>query len=247
MAWLLDLDGVVWLSGRAIAGSVEAVTRLRAAGERVVFVTNFSGPTRAQQEGRLAAIGIPAVGDVVSSAMAAARLVEPGWRVRCLAGPGVHEAVTARGATVEESGPVDAVVVGLTESFDYASLRDAASAVRRGARLIGANDDPTMPTPEGEVPGAGALLAAVSVASGVEAVVAGKPYQPMVDAVLAVVGDGPHLMVGDRWSTDGLFAARLGARFGLVLSGVTAAADVPPSVDPVLVASDLRTLVDRLL
>lgn len=247
MAWLLDLDGVVWLSGRAIAGSVEAVDRLRSAGERVVFVTNFSGPTLADQEARLAAVGIPAAGDVVTSAMAAARLVSPAWRVRCLAGPGVVEAVRARGATVVDAGPADAVVVGLTEAFDYGSLRAASTAVRAGARLIGANDDATMPTPDGEVPGAGALLAAVAVASGVEPVVAGKPHQPMADAVLELAGAGPHVMVGDRWSTDGLFAARLGARFGLVLSGVTAAGSLPGGIEPAWVATDLRSLVDRHL
>jgi 4-nitrophenyl phosphatase len=251
VAWLLDLDGVVWLSGRAIPGSSEAVARLRAAGERIVFVTNFSGPRLAEQEQRLAAVGIAAAGDVVTSAMAAARLVEPRWRVHCLAGPGVREAVAARGATVVEDGRVDegrvdAVVVGLTEAFDYAALRDASAAVRTGARFIGANDDATMPTPDGPVPGAGSLLAAVAVASGVQPVVAGKPYQPMADAVLALAGDGPHTMVGDRWSTDGLFAARLGARFGLVLSGVTGADEVPAGVDPALVAPDLAALVDRL-
>jgi HAD superfamily hydrolase (TIGR01450 family) len=247
MAWLLDLDGVVWLSGRAIPGSTEAVARLRAAGERVIFVTNFSGPRLAEQEARLAGVGIEATGDVVTSAMAAAQLVEPGWRVWCLAGPGVLEAVTARGAVVVTEGKADAVVVGLTEAFDYAALRDTSSAVRAGARLIGANDDATMPTPDGEVPGAGSLLAAVAVASGVEPVVAGKPHQPMADAVLALAGPGDHTMVGDRWSTDGLFARRLGARFGLVLSGVTVAAEVPADVDPTLVAPDLATLVDRLV
>ncbi len=146
-----------------------------------------------------------------------------------------------------EDGPADAVVVGLTEAFDYASLRDASAAVRTGARFIGANDDATMPTPDGPVPGTGSLLAAVAVAAGVQPVVAGKPHQPMADAVLALAGDGPHTMVGDRWSTDGLFAERLGARFGLVLSGVTGADEVPAGVDPALVAPDLATLVDRLL
>src|ERR1700755_1781383 len=103
VAWLLDLDGVVWLSGRAIPGSTEAVARLRAAGERVIFVTNFSGPRLAEQEARLAA--------VVTWARPAAQLVERGWRVWCLAGPGVLEAVAARGAVVVSEGDADAVVV----------------------------------------------------------------------------------------------------------------------------------------
>ena len=49
MAWLLDLDGVVWLAGDAIPGSVDAIARLRAAGQRVLFVTNNSSPTIAEQ------------------------------------------------------------------------------------------------------------------------------------------------------------------------------------------------------
>src|SRR3990170_105991 len=64
---LCDLDGVVWLSGQPIAGSVEAVARLRDAGHRVLFVTNSSWPLLAEHEAALAAIGIGAVGEVVSS------------------------------------------------------------------------------------------------------------------------------------------------------------------------------------
>lgn len=249
MAWLIDLDGVIWLSGRPIPGSPEAVARLRARGERVVFITNYSGPTVAEQEARLEAIGIPAAGDLLTSAMAVATLVGAGERVLVVGGPGVVEAVTARGATVvDDRGAADAVIVGLTQDFDYERLRVAAMAVRAGARLLAANDDATMPTPDGEVPGAGSLLAAVATAAGVAPVIAGKPHQPMVDAALALAGAGPHIVVGDRWSTDGLFAVRMGARFGLVLSGVTRP-EMVGGLDPAphAVAGDLASLVTRLL
>ena len=45
MAWVLDLDGVVWLGDEVIAGSPGAVDRLRAAGERLLFITNNSSLT----------------------------------------------------------------------------------------------------------------------------------------------------------------------------------------------------------
>jgi len=45
-----------------------------------------------------------------------------------------------------EIGLVDAVVVGLDPTFDFASLAAAATALHAGARLIGTNDDPTFPT-----------------------------------------------------------------------------------------------------
>ena len=69
-----DLDGVVWLAHRPIPGSVEAVARLRAAGHRVLFVTNNSAATVAEQVGALDRIGIAAGGDVLTSARAAALL-----------------------------------------------------------------------------------------------------------------------------------------------------------------------------
>jgi 4-nitrophenyl phosphatase len=247
VAWLLDLDGVVWLSGVAIPGSPEAVARLRDAGERVLFVTNNSSARLGEQEAKLAAIGIPAEGDVVTSAMAAAALLEPGTTALVAGGPGIDEALAGRGVAAVREGSADAVVVGFHRDFDFAGLTVASGAVRAGARLIGTNDDATYPTPDGEIPGGGSILAAVAYASSVEPTVAGKPFQPMADAVRALAGDGPHVMVGDRPSTDGLFARRLGARFALVLSGVTAAGDLPVEPAPDLVGADLADVVGQAL
>jgi HAD superfamily hydrolase (TIGR01450 family) len=241
----LDLDGVVWLAEDPIPGAREAVARLRASGEPVVFVTNNSSQPVRVVEAKLDRHGIPATGDVITSAMAAARLVEPGERVLVCAGPGVDEAVEGRGAVPVQDGDADAVMVGFHRDFDYERLRVAAAAVRRGARLLATNDDATYPTPAGPIPGGGAILAAVVTASGVAPVVAGKPNAPMAELVRDRLGD-QGIMVGDRPDTDGRFARVLGYRFALVHTGVTLAHDV---VDPVpdLVAPDLAALVEELL
>jgi 4-nitrophenyl phosphatase len=244
MAWILDLDGVVWLADQPIAGAAEAVERLRAAGQRVLFVTNNSSVELAAQEAKLARHGMPASGDLVTSAQAAATLISPGEVVLVCGGPGLVEAVEARGATAVRSGDAEVVVVGFTQDFDYALLRAAAGAVRDGARLLASNDDATYPTPDGPIPGGGAILAAVETGSATKAIVAGKPYQPMADLVLARIGDRDvsHTMVGDRPDTDGRFARALGARWALVLSGVTTSAE---TADPAgdVVAADLAGLV----
>lgn len=233
---LCDLDGVVWLAHQPIPGSVDAVSSLRASGRRVLFVTNNSFALVADHEAALAGIGISAVGDVVSSSMAAAFMIEPGHRVLVAGGPGVVEALEGRGADVVRNtgaavdGSFDAVVVGLHRDFDYDRLAVAADAVRGGARLIGTNADSTYPTPNGLLPGGGAILAAIASASGVPPSIAGKPEQPMADLVASMLGDDAEtqpmavrsLMIGDRPETDGLFASRLGCRFALVRSGVTA-------------------------
>jgi HAD superfamily hydrolase (TIGR01450 family) len=261
VTWVLDLDGVVWLGDQPLPGAAEAVARLRSAGERVLFCTNNSSAPIAAQESKLDGIGIPASGDVVTSAMAAAALVEPGERALVCGGPGVVEALAARGAVVlgrtaegageVVDGPVDVVVAGFHRDFDYEGLRRAAGAVRRGARLLATNDDATYPTPAGPIPGGGALATALAYATGADMVVAGKPRAPMADVVRSLAaesdGEGSGVMVGDRPETDGRFAHTLGYRFALVLTGVTSADDLPVDPTPDIVAPDLAALVSQLV
>jgi glycerol 3-phosphatase-2 len=247
---LCDLDGVVWLGRRAIPGAPEAIARLRESGRRVLFVTNNSMSEIADQELALAAIGVPAAGDVVTSAQAGASLVLPWERVHVCAGRGVVEALHARGATPVHDGPADVVIVGLHLEFNYAGLDMASRLVREGARFIATNDDATYPTPNGATPGGGALVAAVATAAGVRPTIAGKPHQPM--AALVRERCGPTfsaqtaVMVGDRFSTDGFFAKTLGCPFAMVRSGVTPA-DVELDETPAVDVADLAAVADHLL
>lgn len=254
MGWVLDLDGVVRLGPRAVPGAAQAVDRLLAAGEDVLFVTNSAYRSVADVEAELGAHGIDAHGRVLTSAVAAASLVAPGERVLCCGGPGLRTELLARGALLvpgpgpgdeeAEGRPVDAVVVGYDPAFDYAALTRAMRAIRAGARFVATNRDATYPTDEGLLPGNGAIVAAIETASGVAPEVAGKPHPPMLGLVRDRLGpDGT--LVGDRPDTDGAFARALGYRFALVLTGVTSAADLPVDPEPALVAPDLAAVVDR--
>ena len=242
MAWVLDLDGVVWLADAPIAGAAEAVAALQQRGEAVAFVTNNSAVPRSEVADKLRRFGIEPGDGVVTSAMAAATLLSPGDTALLCGGPGIAEELRARGITVVRDGDADAVVVGFHRDFDYERMRIASGAVRNGARLIATNDDATYPTPDGPIPGGGSILASIVTASGVAPVVAGKPYPAMVDLVRARVGP-TGIGVGDRPDTDGRFARALGFDWGLVLSGVTRPADLPVEPEPDVVADDLAALV----
>jgi len=248
-----DLDGVIWRGDTPIPGSAEAVERLRAAGRHVVFITNNSSLRVGEYVQRLARFGISVVpDDVCTSAQAAAALVASGLvegaRVLACAGPGVVEALEARGLCVVGAGPVDAVVVGFHRDFDFDGLTRAADAARSGARFVATNLDPTYPIDGGVVPGAGALAAAVATAAGRAPEVAGKPEAAMAELVRSRYGS-TGLMVGDRPSTDGAFAAALGWPFALVLSGVAGGAggEPVPEPPPPFVAPDLARLVPLVL
>jgi 4-nitrophenyl phosphatase len=244
---MLDLDGVLWRGKTPLPGAAEAVGRLRAAGLRVAFLTNNSFSLVAEQVEKLAAMGVPAeADDICTSAQAAAGLVEPGSTAMVVGGPGIAEALAARGVEVVTDGTaVDAVLVGFDSTFDYKKLTAAFQAVRDGARLIGTNDDATFPTATGEIPGGGSIVAAVAYASGVTAEIAGKP-NPAAARLLADRIGTIAWLIGDRLDTDGAMAHAVGARFGLVLSGVSTSADGadPP---PDAVAPDLGAMVSELL
>jgi 4-nitrophenyl phosphatase len=240
---LCDLDGVVWLMHQPIAGSVNAIQLLKNAGHRVLFVTNNSYSVISDQENALAKIGIDAHNDVVTSSQAAGALLRKGERVLLGGGPGAVEAVKNAGAVLagrsddqtdsEIDQEVDTVMVGFHPSFDYRGLTRLSQAVRNGARLIATNDDATYPTPRGLIPGGGSILASVVAASGVQPIIAGKPHQPMADLVRQVLGVtdlSAAWMVGDRPSTDGLFAQTVGCKFAQVLTGISSLKDVSDDV-----------------
>lgn len=241
--WALDLDGVVWRGTDTVPGAPEAVAALRAAGAPIAFVTNSAMRTPAQVAAKLARHGIPdAEPEVITAAMAAATMITAGERVVAIGSEGLTQALEAAGAELVANTPADAVVVGITMTFDYDAMTRAMRAVGDGARFIATNTDPTYPSNDGLLPGNGALVASISTATGVRPHVAGKPHEPIARLVRARLG-ATGLMVGDRPDTDGLFAHAVGYDFGLVLTGVTGRGDLPVDPEPTEVAEDLRSLV----
>ena len=247
-----DLDGVLYRGERPIPGAVDAVHALRARGLHLVFCTNNSATPRGRYVEKLAALGVlvePA--DLINSAeLVGAALHERGFagrRALVVGGEGIREAVARAGLRLlgdDESG-ADVVAVGRDKSFDFAMLHRAAREIRSGAAFLAANADPAYPSEKGVEPGAGALVAAIEVASGRAPEVFGKPYLPMMKAAAARFSPGSRLaVVGDQPETDLAGGRAMGWRTILVLSGVTdeaTAATLEPPPD--LVVADLGTLL----
>ncbi|MEX0698831.1 MAG: HAD-IIA family hydrolase [Acidimicrobiia bacterium] len=246
-----DLDGVVYRGNEPVPGSAIALAALDAAGWKIIFSTNNSARTPEEVAERIGSItGYEAHPEqVVTSAAAAADLLsESKPRTFVLGGVGVTAALEREGIPVTRVGSeASAVVVGLATELTYDWLREASSAVMRGARLVATNDDPTYPAEDGLWPGAGSIVAAIERASGVRAEVAGKPFPPMRKLIHKRLGPGPVWVVGDRPETDlALASAEPDWRAALVLTGLsTAGQNLEPAPD--LVAGDLAEVARILL
>jgi 4-nitrophenyl phosphatase len=243
---ICDLDGVMYRGAEAIEGSPQAIERLGRLGVHVVFCTNNANPTIDRYIDKLASMGVP-IGreDLVSSPVVTAEVLSDegaaGRSAIVVGGEGLREALSNIDVLVDDdpsSRTADYVVVGLDPDFSYETLKRASFAVRNGAELIAANADASFPAPDGLWPGAGALVAAVEVASGGRARVMGKPHEPMMRVAKRRLGGASRIaIVGDRPNTDLEGGHAMGWVTILVLSGVTSKDEideVEPTPDIVL-------------
>lgn len=249
---VFDLDGVLYLGNEAAPGAPAALADLVGAGFQILFATNSSVSTPEIISRKLSRLTYAEVhpASVFTSALATAHLLQgDAERVYVMGGEGILSALGEVGIRVCNGGnDVDAAVVGIDYDLTYSTLSEAVTAAIQSQRLIGTNSDVTFPTPLGLQPGGGALATAVSAASGVEPVYAGKPHQPMLDLISRSVVHDEVWMVGDRSDTDLALAAAAGWKSALILSGVTKSTDgIPKELRPDLVMSSVAELAPHLL
>jgi len=252
---ILDLDGVVVLGDRPVAGASEALARLRESGRTIRFATNNASRRSSEVAEFLTRLGIQATErEVLTSAGAAAALLgrelEPHAKVLVLGATALAEEVAAQGLQVVDSAEANpaAVVQGYGPEVGWRHLAEACVAVRAGARWVATNADRTLPTPRGPLPGNGALIAALATAlDRAPDVVVGKPEPELFLAAAREAGARRSLVVGDRLDTDIAGARRAGMDSLLVLTGVADERGLslaPPDQRPTYVAPDLSGLWD---
>ena len=274
MLLLLDLDGVLYRGADPVPGVAAVLTDRAAQGDDIVYVTNNSMHYGGDYLARLRDMGAPvAEGRVVSSARATAiwlrehhpearrvLVLGAGGLERELRDVGLDVVTAAHAATragqegidgFDAAGGPQVVVVGLDPQVTYLRIAVAADAVRAGALFVATNRDPIYPTERGLRPGAGSLVAAVEIASGVVPVAIGKPGPHLLEAAAHAVGrqPGEAVMIGDSITTDLAAARAVGCRSILMLTGVSTRAQLealPEAERPTAVAADAAELATVL-
>src|SRR5262249_55525934 len=149
-------------------------------------------------------------------------------RVYVIGEDGLRLPLIDAGFTVAEEGAAEFVVLGMDRKITYDKLRRATLLIRAGASFIATNPETTFPTQQGLVPGAGALIAAITSATGVSPLVIGKPEPACFEMALEKMGTrvGETAAIGDRLDTDIVGGHRAGLPTILVLTGVSSRNDI---------------------
>ena len=224
-AILLDVDGVLLLSGEPLPGAADAVRRLREAGHRLRFVTNNTIRTRAELVRDLRGAGIELEEEELQTSPAAAARALRGKRVLALAMPAVREELDGVELVDERA---DAVLLGgadetdeTTRVFSFDNLSRAFNELDNGAALYCLHRNRWWLTGRGVLLDAGAFVAGLEYAAETNATVLGKPSEAYFAAALASLDAQADdaWMVGDDVEADIAGAQAQGIRAVLVRTG----------------------------
>ena len=238
---LLDIDGVLHVSGEPIPGVADAVSELRRAGHALRFVTNNSTRPRARLAEELREMGFTLEPEELQTTPGAAVRELEGKRVLALVMPSIVSDLEG----IELVGDhAEAVLVGGCDEtiepnqvFSYMNLSRAFSEIQMGASLYCLHKNKWWQTSIGPMLDSGAFVAGLEYATGVEATVLGKPSPSYFAAALDALGAEPELtwLVTDDVEADVRGARLFGMKTALVRTGkfrpeALEYADPPPDI-----------------
>jgi HAD superfamily hydrolase (TIGR01458 family) len=224
-AILVDVEGVLHVSDEPIPGAARAVGALRSAGHRLRFVTNSTTRSSKDLAAELRSFGVELDDAELQTTAAAAARVLRGKRVLAL----TMEALVEDLAGVELVGEqAEAVLIGGADEtretnrvFSYMNLARAFAELDTGAELYCLHKNRWWQTSLGPLLDAGAFVAGLEYAAGVEATVLGKPSPAYFGAALEALDADPGqaCIVGDDLEADVAGGQQAGLRTVLVRTG----------------------------
>jgi 4-nitrophenyl phosphatase len=254
-ALILDMDGVIWKADTPIDDLPSIFERIRDRGLEYVFATNNSTKTSEQYVARLKGFGVQAEPwQVITSSQVVAHAVAQkfprGTKIFMIGEDGLRLPLEGEGfeiVSVENAPDAEVVVMGFDRGINFAKASEATLLVRMGIPFYGTNMDKTFPTPRGQIPGAGAWISVITTATGIQPIIAGKPFPFLMELSLEKLGTKKEetLVVGDRLETDIAAGQAVGCPTALVLSGVSTKEQAELwEPKPTIIAERLSKLVE---
>ncbi|MDY6846621.1 MAG: HAD-IIA family hydrolase [Chloroflexota bacterium] len=252
---IIDMDGVLWQDTVPIGDLKSIFNHIRDLDLKFILATNNATRTVEGYLEKLAGFNVHLSDEQVINAAQASGIYlqdnyKAGTKVYVVGQPSLKQTLEHFGMVVCDGAndDINVVVASLDYQLTYEKLKTASLLLQSGCDFIGTNRDRTLPTPEGFIPGSGAVIGALEIASGRKAKIIGKPEPFLYETALKRLSLSPSetLAVGDRLETDIAGAQAAGIHTALVLTGASTLEQAHAfNPQPEIVKQDFAELVFR--
>lgn len=245
--FLFDLDGVFYHGEKALPYGPEIIKLLQQTRRKYVAVTNNSTHSHQFFSARLQSMGVPFTeSQIINSNDAVAKILSHTTEGYYAIGSDALK-IRLKDEGIANCDTPKNVVVGWDDSVTIKHLKEGTRHLLNGAKLIGTNPDPLIPTPTGPEPENGALIAFLERAANCTAIIAGKPETPLFELGVEHLGlkRDEIVMVGDTLETDIAGANKSGLQTVLLTSGSEVSQD--SDIQATIVMSGLKELYQAIL
>lgn len=243
---LLDLSGVLYNGDEPVAGAINAVKKLAAAGLPVRYITNTTRSTRRMILQRLARLGFEiAAEDIFTAPIASRQYIEANNLKPFLL---IHPDLEPEFSDI--TGEPDAVLVGdAGDRFNYDNLNKAFRCLMNGAPLLAMGVNRYFCVGDKLSLDAGPFVHALEYAGDTRAIILGKPSREFYSTAVKSLGCSPEktVMVGDDVESDVIGAVNAGLHGILVKTGKYIQGDEKKITTTALCLADINAAVDYIL
>lgn len=254
--FLFDMDGTLYLGNRLYDFTIELLKKIKANGDRYLFMTNNSSKSVADYILKLEKLGIPATReDFITSSQATAYYLKKYHNEATLYVCGTNslkEELRTEGFKVSDDiTETECIVMGNDTELTFKKLEDVCKLLLGNGDIpyIATNPDYVCPTEYGSVPDCGSFCDMIYNSTKKRPVVIGKPEALMPKLAMDKWNCTPQetAVIGDRIYTDIKSGLNAGAVTILVMSGETTEEILNASEDkPHLVLKDAGEMIDLI-
>lgn len=250
--YFIDLDGTMYLGSKPMEGAIEFINYLIKNKIPFLFLTNNATRTQSQACEHMLKMGFKNLEakHFYTSAMAAADKIAKDYPatkdVYYIGESGMKEALIAKDFHINPD-QADFLFIGLDRLASYKDYSYAIRLVKKGARLVGTNNDRILLNEAGPNIGNGAIVAMFEYASNTEAIKIGKPHVAIIEGALSYMNIHKEnvTLIGDNLETDIQCGCNFGIETIFVAGGVHRFEDCHTlNIHPTYLINNLKGLIN---
>jgi len=205
-AFLLDMDGTLYLGNTLLDGSRELINFLNQKKIKFLLFTNNSSQSSDIYVDKFKNFGIEInKNNILSSTLVTGMYLKKKRykRVYCIGTPSFREEIKSFGLILSETNP-ECIVLSFDKTLTYNKLKKACIFIDHGVDYIATNPDLVCPTETGYIPDCGSMIELIFTATSRRPKIMGKPHPAMINTALDLLNlkHDKVAIIGDRLYTD---------------------------------------------